>query len=310
MAEYHWFLLALTGPFLYAATNHIDKQLLERFFKSGGVGTLLIVSSLFSLVALPITYFADPRVLDVDILNIVIMIFVGLLNVGVVWFYLRALAETDTSSVVIYYQLVPVLGLIFGFLLLRETINGAQGLGMVIIIFGTSIITFELDGDHRLLLRRRVVINMLLACLCWSLQAVIFKVVALEESVWRSLFWEHVAMFLVGLGLLGNRTYRSHFLVAMRKNSFPIIALNVVNEVIYLTGGLIASFAYMEKEAGLILLGNSFQPIFVLFIGVMIWVFFRRLAVDEMVRGRVFKELTALGITVLGTYILLSSTTS
>ena len=40
--------------------NHIDKILLERYFKEGGVGTLLIVSALTSVIANPFLYAADP----------------------------------------------------------------------------------------------------------------------------------------------------------------------------------------------------------------------------------------------------------
>jgi len=35
-----WFLIALVGPFLYALTNHIDKILLEKYFKKSGIGNI------------------------------------------------------------------------------------------------------------------------------------------------------------------------------------------------------------------------------------------------------------------------------
>jgi len=63
----NWFVIALIGPFLYAITNHIDKILLEKFFKDGGVGTLILFSSLLSVVALPVVLIAEPTVLMVDI---------------------------------------------------------------------------------------------------------------------------------------------------------------------------------------------------------------------------------------------------
>ena len=42
-----WFFIALIGPLMYALTNHIDKILLEKYFKNGGIGTILLFNSLF-----------------------------------------------------------------------------------------------------------------------------------------------------------------------------------------------------------------------------------------------------------------------
>ena len=41
-----WLALAFCGPVLWAASTHVDKYLVERFFKEIGVGTLLISSPL------------------------------------------------------------------------------------------------------------------------------------------------------------------------------------------------------------------------------------------------------------------------
>ncbi|MCA9361947.1 hypothetical protein KC906_01095, partial [Candidatus Kaiserbacteria bacterium] len=92
-----WFLVALVGPILYALTNHIDKILLEKYFKQSGVGTLILFSSLLSVLALPFIFLGDPTVLDVDRYNILILALVGILNVAVLWFYLKALESEEAS---------------------------------------------------------------------------------------------------------------------------------------------------------------------------------------------------------------------
>ena len=53
-----WFFIALIGPFMYALTNHIDKILLEKYFKNNGVGTIILFSSIFYsiLFCISITY--------------------------------------------------------------------------------------------------------------------------------------------------------------------------------------------------------------------------------------------------------------
>ena len=42
----NWLLLAFLGPVLWAVSTHIDKYLVERFFKDSGVGRDLSQSGL------------------------------------------------------------------------------------------------------------------------------------------------------------------------------------------------------------------------------------------------------------------------
>ena len=80
-----WFFIALIGPFLYALSNHIDKILLEKYFKEGGVGTLILFSSLLSVMVLPFIFLADRTVFNINGISILILAIEGILNVMVLW---------------------------------------------------------------------------------------------------------------------------------------------------------------------------------------------------------------------------------
>ena len=237
-----WFFLTLIGPFLYALTNHIDKILLEKYFKESGVGTLMLFSSLLSALALPFLFLADPMALSVGSISILVLAVVGILNILVLWFYLLALRDEEASVVIVFYQLVPVFGLGLGYFILGETLTQMQLIAMAIIILGTTIISFEIDVENNFKLRRQTIVLMLAASFCWALGSVIFKAVALEENVWRSLFWEYLMLTLVGIGIfIFARSYRTHFLSAIRNNSKAVISLNFANEVLYMLGNLYVS---------------------------------------------------------------------
>jgi drug/metabolite transporter (DMT)-like permease len=230
-----WFFLALVGPFLYALTNHIDKILLEKYFKEGGVGTLILFSSLLSALALPLIYLADPTVLRVSDLHKLVLAVVGVLNILVLWFYLLALKDEEASVAIVFYQLVPVFGLVLGYFILGETLTRTQLTAMAIILVGTSIISFEIDGENNFKLRGQTIAFMVAASFFWALGSVIFKAVALEENVLRSLFWEHLMLTLIGIVIfIVARGYRAHFLAAIRTNSKAIISLNFANEILYM----------------------------------------------------------------------------
>jgi drug/metabolite transporter (DMT)-like permease len=301
-----WFLLALVAPLLYSFTNYIDKILLERYFKIGGVGTLIIFSALLSILAIPIIYFADPTVLSVEISNIAILALVGLLDIAILWLYLVALRGDEPSIIIVFYQLVPVIALGLGYLFLGETLTQNQLFAMAIIILGTTFVSFELDEKNSLKLRTRTVVFMTLAAFAWALESVLFKVVALEEDVWRSLFWEHVMLVFVGLFIFAFVTsYRNHFLDAVRVNSVGIFSLNVLNESLYMIGNIVVAFAVMLAPVALILLGNSFQNIFVLILGILFTLLLPGVYKEKIGPRQTIQKLLAIVVTGIGTYLLL-----
>lgn len=301
-----WFFIAIVGPFLYALTNHIDKILLERYFKQSGVGTLILFSSLLSVLALPFLLYIDPTVLDISLFNIFVLAILGVLNVLVLWFYLLALMNEEASVAVIFYQLVPVFGLILGYFILDEVLSKIQLIAMAIIILGTTIISFEVNSDNKFTLRRQTILYMTVASFCWALSSVIFKSVALEENVWRTLFWEHLMMVIVGiLVFMFAKSYRQNFLLALRENSKSILSLNVLNESLYMLGNIAFSFAYLLAPIALVLLTQSFQPFFVLVIGIILTLFFPRISVEKIEAKYLWQKVIAICITGIGAYMLL-----
>jgi drug/metabolite transporter (DMT)-like permease len=301
-----WFLVALIAPFLYAVTNHIDKVLLEKHFKEGGVGTLILFSSLLSILALPVLLLIDFSVLSVDFKNMLILLLVGVLNIAVLWCYLVALRDDEASIVIVFYQLVPIFALGLGYIFLDEVLTKMQLIAMAIIILGTTIISFEIDAENHFHLRKKTILLMTSASFFWAFESTIFKVVAIEENVWRSLFWEHLVMALVGMIIFVTvRTYREHFVSALKHNSKTILSLNVANESIYMVGNQAAAFAYLLAPIALILLTQSFQPIFVLIIGIFLTIFFPKISVEKIETHQIWQKVFAIVITGIGTYLLL-----
>lgn len=308
MAQYQWFFLALVGPFLYALTNHIDKNLLEKYFKEDGVTTLLIYSAVLSLVLVPIAFWMDPNVLAVSVTNMVVLAGVALLDVVLLWAYLKALESDEPTVVIVFYQLIPVLGVIFGYFILGEVMTEMQLLAMAVIIGGTTIVAFEISDESRFVFKKRTVGYMLVACTCWALESTVFKKVALEENVWRSVFWEHLILGMVGLGIfVFSSKNRRGFLAQFKQNSMKIVGLNGLNEALFMTGNMVMAFAALMAPIALVLLVNSYQPVFTMVIGIALAIFFPKLATEKVGKRHLVQKLIAIAITGVGTYILLST---
>jgi len=299
-----WFFIALIGTFFYACTNHLDKILLEKYFK-GGIGALFLFSALFSVLALPFLFLADSSVFNISLSNMLVLVIVAIFHLLVVWFYLIALKHDEASIVIVFYQLVPVLAYILGYLILGETLTRLQLIAMALVILGTTIVSFEIDIDNKFKLRRKVILPMLAAAFCWAAGGTVFKMVALEENVVRSLFWEHLTLFIAGIVIfLFVRSYRKDFLLAIKNSSKTILSINLLNEVLYISGNVIFSFAYIMAPVSLVLLTDSFQPVFVLGIGIFLTIFFKKIAVEKIQAKHLWQKIFAIIITGIGTYLL------
>src|ERR1700755_472060 len=73
-----WLVFALCGPVLWAISVHLDKYLVERYFKDADVIVLLIFTALMGLVLMPIIAASVPGVFDRDLTSIVLMTLSGL----------------------------------------------------------------------------------------------------------------------------------------------------------------------------------------------------------------------------------------
>ena len=302
-----WFFVALAGPFLYAITNLIDKVLLDKYFKGDkGIGTIFIFSTIFPALVLPFLLLADVNVFAVGGSQILILAAVGILNAFVLLFYLMALKDEEASVVIVFYQLVPVIGCILGYFILGEVLTQLQILAMIIVILGTTIISFEIDSENKFKLRKKTILPMVAAAFCWALGSVLFKFVAIEENVWRSLFWEHLMLVVIGLLVfIFMPMYRRKFILVIKNNSRNILALNFLNEALYISGNIVIAFAYMLAPVGLVLLTESFQPIFILIIGVFFTIFFPKILTEKVKAKHLLQKIIAICITGIGTYLLL-----
>lgn len=300
----NWFFLSISAPLLWAIVNHLDKLLLEKYFKRGGVPTLLIFSSIIGIVAAPFLFFLSPNVLDISFLNFAILLVNGIFAGIALWLYLLALSEDEASIVVVFYQLIPVFGYVLGYFLLGEILTQKQLIAMALIILGAAVISFEIDQENKFKLRKKTAILMTLASLVYALDSVLFKLVAIKENFWTSLFWEYVALGFMGIVLLAVSSYRKDFVNMIKTNSIGIFSLNILNEIIYIGGNFLFAYSYLLAPVALVLLVNSYQPLLVLLIGIFLTIFLPKLGTENIQIKHITQKICAVIIVGIGTYLL------
>jgi hypothetical protein len=85
------FFIALWAPFLLACANHNDRFLLSRYLKKKSIGSIIMSSSLFSGVAIPIVLFIQPDAYDVRLVQGSALVATGISSVFAAVCYLYAL---------------------------------------------------------------------------------------------------------------------------------------------------------------------------------------------------------------------------
>jgi drug/metabolite transporter (DMT)-like permease len=280
-----WLIFAFSGPILWAASTHMDKYLVERYFKDSNVAVLLIFTALIGLLTLPFIWLFAPGVIAVGVGNAALMGFSGALYMGAMLLYLRALQSEEASVVAPFFQAAPLFGFGLGYVVLGETLSPTQLAGGALIIGGTLLVS--LRSDPR---RRRTAFNfrlaaLMLACaLSLAVSSLIFKIFALRDEFWPTTFWMFAGEALFGAGLLAIAPYRRQFLDLLRQNPGAVLSINAVNELINLGGGLGTRFALVLAPLSLVQAIGSTTTLFVFGFGVVLSLFFPALGRENLSR--------------------------
>src|SRR5581483_8196211 len=124
-----WLVFAFSGPVLWAISTHFDKYLVERYFKTSNVAVLLIFTALTGLIFLPVICFFDPGVIALGPSAISLMTLSGIIYMGALFLYLRALQHEEASIVVPFSQAAPLFGYVLGYFILGEVLTPRQMFG-------------------------------------------------------------------------------------------------------------------------------------------------------------------------------------
>ena len=108
----HWLVYAFSGPILWALSTHIDKYLVERYFKVGSVAVLMVFTAIIGALTLPFIWHFQPGVTALDMQSMAVIAVSGILYMGAIYFYLQALQTEEASTIAPFFQAAAVFGLI------------------------------------------------------------------------------------------------------------------------------------------------------------------------------------------------------
>jgi drug/metabolite transporter (DMT)-like permease len=283
-----WLLFAFSGPVLWAISTHLDKYLVERYFKNTSVAVLLVFTALMGLVLLPFIWIYEPGVAQISFWSALIIIASGLLYMGAIFFYLEALQSEEASTVAPFFQASPLFAYGLGYAVLGERLSAMQLGGGGLIVAGAVLLSIRSGGARTF--KTRLVVLMLTCALCVALSSLIFKIFAVSTEFWTTTFWTFVGQAIVGAAILAVPAHRRQFFDLFKTHTTALITINASNELINLGGGLGARYALMLAPLSIVQAITSTSTLFVFLFGMILSIFFPTLGREDMSARELIKK--------------------
>jgi len=278
---------------------HLDKYLVERFFKASDVAIMVLFTALVVVLALPIIWYFEPTVLNPSFGSIALIVLAGILYMTGMLFYLRALQSEEASVVAPFFQTGPLFGYVLAYLVLGETLSPRQMLGGVLIIVGALFVSIRL-GQSMKMFKTRLAILMVACGFIMALSSLIFKVFALKVEFWTTTFWMFVGEGIFGVALLMIPSYRRQFIALLRTNTAALLSINASNELINLGGGLGNRYALLFAPLSIVQAIGSTTTLFVFAFGIVLSVFLPGLGREDLSGRELAQKGTAAVIVAIG----------
>lgn len=302
----NWFFLALAAPFLWSINNHLDKYLIEKFYRNVRPGTLMIFTSMVSTFFCLGIWIFKQNAVNVPLHSAFIMLLAGLVYFVAVFPYIFALMRDETSRVVPLFQVQPIYTYFLALLFLHEHLTANQVVAGLVILAGAIIITLDLDDKFRL--KKSVFGLMMLSTALFSIEGFLFKFVGRDVGFWPTAFYQYAGTALGGLILLTFfQGFRSDFLAIFRNNGKRVFPLSLANESINILARACFNYASLLAPLALVTLVNGFQPFFVIGLGIIATLFIPMANKESLLKKHLAQKLVSVIIIFAGTYLLFHS---
>ena len=145
-----WIVFPVLASVFYCTGGYIQNYLTDMALPKRRGGSLIlmrIICFVFSLIVLVAMF--GRAVFMLPLGSALGLMLAGAINIFGSVYYYKAIQKGDNIDVNIFGQVGPLLSILFGVLLLGETITGSQGIGFLFIMGGAMLVVFGTSGKHK-----------------------------------------------------------------------------------------------------------------------------------------------------------------
>lgn len=301
----NWFFIALGAPFLWALVNVADKYLVVNYSNDKkSSGALVLFSSLVGVVACIAIGIFTSGVFDIKLIDKFLLLLIGAFSIAWIILYLFSLELEDVSTVVPWMLTIPVFGYLISYIFLGETLTSKQLTGALVVLAGSFILSIDFS-KVKLIFKRKIAGYMILSCLIYAVNGVIFKFVASTDSFWVASFWEYLGLGIGGVFIfVFAHEYRKDFVKNIKESGLAIFSLNIFSEFTTIAGNLLTNFALLLAPVAMVYLVGTFQPFAVLLLTLICTKFFPKIVNESFSFRAIAPKIVAITIMLLGSLLL------
>lgn len=253
-----WLVFALLAPAIYAAITFSDKYVVEDIGR--GYRAMPVVACLLSLI-FGLLLCSSPLASTIQTRDAALAFIVGLLSGAALFLYVEALSRDTATNVNLFFQVTPVLSLLFAFVLLHEVVSPLNLLGFALILAAAVLGDVRSGSSARRLSKAFVLILGYVAIYAFS--GVVMKFVIERGSFAGALGYESIGMGMAGaLIWLTVPAYRRVFSKALIRKLRWTALIILVNEALFLLARAITYYALSQGPVALVSVLGGTQALF------------------------------------------------
>lgn len=256
--------MMILPPFLFATTNILDVRLLRECSTS----VLMAIGAAFNAVICSIL-FGWCMYADVEMefgFNFWILVLNGVTYTGAIWLYLHILQEEEVSKAVPFFQIIPMFGIIGGYIFLGEKLGLAISIAIALLVLGGLCLVYE--GGSRI--RKKLAFVMICSSLLLAINDIVFADFGRNINLLPALCADLLGKVLVGSLFMISKKTRVTFIPTLRIK----FKLQALNETIFIVADLIFDWAKIIAPVALVQGMCATQPLFLLGIAAFFTKFF------------------------------------
>ena len=276
-----WILFAFSGPVLWAASTHIDKYIVERYFKRSSMAVLMVSTALIGIVMLPFIWWFRSEVFNIPLFSILIITLSGILYMGALLFYMKAIQSEEASVVSPFFEAAPLFAYALAYFVLGEKLSSLQMVGCLLVIVGTLFLSVHI-GQKRKKFNTRLVVLMLSCAFLVALSSLIFKFFAVSVEFWVTTFWTYAGEAIFGIIILLWPPYFREFVGILKRSTLAIVSITGANELINLGGGLGFRYALLFAPLSVVQTIGNTTTLFVFIFGIALSIFWPSLGREDL----------------------------
>jgi drug/metabolite transporter (DMT)-like permease len=234
------------------------------------------------------------------VLQIILLLASGVLNVLYLLPYFQALARDDASRVVPLFQFFPIFVLIVSYLFLHERLTQPELFGFGLVTVGGFLLGLE-KVEKKLFRIKPSFWFMMLASFLYGMTGILFKYVTVSDY-WLSMAYQSMGMGVGAVILCLYPKYLREFRYEMQRMQFGVLHVLLWNIAI----GTAADFAFLYSTTlapiALVSSMQGTQPVFLLVFGLILTRFFPKVIKEDVSRRTILLKIVSMVLLGLGVW--------